>query len=788
MEMPNVNRTVEKSGDFEDQFFGIGDMALVMEILRSKLYTDPIKTLTQEIASNARDAHREVGKGNIPIEVFLPSALNPNFYVRDFGPGITPDRMVNVFIRYGCSTKRTDNTQTGGFGIGAKSPFSYVDQFSVESITPNEQGQLVKRTYIAYIDETNKGKLSLVMTEDTTEPQGTKITVPVKPNDMRDFAENINRACSYWDVQPTVLNHVDFKWECDESFKIRGKQERFWFHSQEETIALIDGIQYPLDFGKIIGGYYYDDMLVKHGLTKQDHKAIMNAARYGLSLKFNVGEITITANREEFENKDNNVKAIIALAKESLNRLNLIISEDIANAPTCLEACHLLRTPYYTAIRKIFGMNFDFSSSDVAKATDFEKSLVHSSGARVKTGIRLCRGLKAVVYSVRKGFNRSLFGDGAPKKVKDDTQSEIVKFTSQFVTLDAKCVNLRRDDDKNIKPRIMDYLHAHPDVASVSLLDYDDSTVSITAANATTWQQEALAWLDANLNPALFGIGKLSDLPIKPKEKKPRAPRIPGQRKSALGMIQQYDGHGYWGDVALPTEDTIVCVTTGRASATLFGKKLVDKEIGVDDISGFYRFVNKVKDGMKICKVHPKNIGRLPANFISAEKFVTDYVASIASLLPELDAQHALYNEVDKASYYSTIGNLRERFGRKSLDGLSSNSPLHEVIKLCNKKVGFEGRETWDLVRSLSIVLRNRALPAELQVLVEMKESTSNTITKAAEEIMVRYPLLPSLRDHVEMKDIIAYMNMVEDVIASAPMMTDGGIPAGEAEKSSVCA
>ena len=145
----------------ETQNFGIGDASVVIEILRNRLYENKIQTLTQEYICNARDAHREVGKGN-NFEVTVPNRLNPVFKVKDFGPGITPDRMATVFIMYGASTKRGTDNQTGGFGIGAKSAWSYTDSFTIVSTVNG-----TRRTYVAHTGVNNNGRLDLVSTDET---------------------------------------------------------------------------------------------------------------------------------------------------------------------------------------------------------------------------------------------------------------------------------------------------------------------------------------------------------------------------------------------------------------------------------------------------------------------------------------------------------------------------------------------------------------------------------------------------------------------------------------------
>src|SRR5271170_1134690 len=86
----------------ENQDFSIGDASVIIDILRNRLYEHKIRTTAQEYICNSRDAMREVGKGN-EFEITVPTRLNPVFKVRDFGPGISPDRMTNVFLKYGAS-------------------------------------------------------------------------------------------------------------------------------------------------------------------------------------------------------------------------------------------------------------------------------------------------------------------------------------------------------------------------------------------------------------------------------------------------------------------------------------------------------------------------------------------------------------------------------------------------------------------------------------------------------------------------------------------------------------
>ena len=232
------------------QNFGIGDASVVIEILRNRLYENKIQTLVQEYMSNARDAHREIGQ-TAKIQVTFPTRQDPNFVVRDFGPGITPERMSNVFVLYGASTKRTTNTQTGGFGIGAKSAWSYTDSFEVTTYVDG-----VMRLYVAEIGSHKNGALNKIMECETTEPNGTKISIMVKPYDTSDFGLAIVRGSMFWTEEeyPEFFNRDDWENNLKRAREVGvarfmgtnisgADSSRF---TRANTTLIVDGIPYPM--------------------------------------------------------------------------------------------------------------------------------------------------------------------------------------------------------------------------------------------------------------------------------------------------------------------------------------------------------------------------------------------------------------------------------------------------------------------------------------------------------------------------------------------------------------
>jgi len=290
------------------------------------MYSNSIHAIAREIMSNGRDAHREIGKHNVPIEVKIPNDIDPTFHVRDFGPGITPERMADVFVKYGASTKRGDNEQTGGFGLGAKTPFAYTDAFSITSITPEDifitkdgeryENVNVKREYIAFIDETRVGSMSLVSSAVTKEEQGTKITITIptdQKQDYKSFREWVHHVAMYWQTVPgeplpNIVGYPEWNWNIPD----KAEEGENWFFEGSKTYyrkdlsVIIDGIQYPINIYNL-------------GLdVNSPEYAILS---YSIRLLFDVGEISITANREEIDYAKKTTLSIIK------SRLRLVIND-----------------------------------------------------------------------------------------------------------------------------------------------------------------------------------------------------------------------------------------------------------------------------------------------------------------------------------------------------------------------------------------------------------------------------------------------------------------------------
>lgn len=277
MRLTDARPKVESSGQMEEQFFSIKDQGMIFDILRSKMYSNPILAIAREISCNARDAHREVGKLDLPIQIVLPNSLDSNYRIKDWGPGISPDRMSNIFIQYTASTKRDDDVQTGGFGLGAKTPFSYSDSFAIVTVHGG-----IKYQYNCFIDPTKVGKLALMSEAPTTEPNGTEIVIPVETKDAHFFAEWTEHACRHWTVKPIIKGGI-IEWQSPEMV-LEGKGWAIARHSNHEAKMVIDGIEYPLSL----------DALHTYAKT-----TLIDSCAGMVLMYFGVGELSLSASREQ---------------------------------------------------------------------------------------------------------------------------------------------------------------------------------------------------------------------------------------------------------------------------------------------------------------------------------------------------------------------------------------------------------------------------------------------------------------------------------------------------------
>lgn len=148
------------------------------------LYENPIEATVRELISNAIDTTKRLPENERQqISVTLPNELNREFVVTDLGEGMSYQTIKDIYSQYGASTKSTDMSQIGAYGLGAKAPLSYCSQFTVESTKDGFT------TEILISSEVNGNYIRTVSAEHTGRPNGTKVVIPVRESDSDKFIE-----------------------------------------------------------------------------------------------------------------------------------------------------------------------------------------------------------------------------------------------------------------------------------------------------------------------------------------------------------------------------------------------------------------------------------------------------------------------------------------------------------------------------------------------------------------------------------------------------------------------
>lgn len=266
------------------------------ELMSNSVYSDKYGSIIREVVSNAIDATKEAGsKELVTITIEAAAQMSEQvstLTVRDYGLGITPDRMDNIFTQYFASTKRDTNEQIGGFGIGAKSPFAYTPLFFVQTHIDG-----VTRKYI--LEKTESDRTCTLMDEyEEATANGTSITIPIHSSKAeKQFIKAIQKQLVFLSDKVTIYvpHKYNFKMPkvVDYGSILCISDLDYDTYDSESRYTNIDGIMICL------GDIYYEIPAV------DDRRGSRNFA-----IKFPIGALNPTLSRESIEINDTARKLI----------------------------------------------------------------------------------------------------------------------------------------------------------------------------------------------------------------------------------------------------------------------------------------------------------------------------------------------------------------------------------------------------------------------------------------------------------------------------------------------
>lgn len=314
MKLHTDTTTLEQIGNVtEAQGFKMRSSRKAFKIL-SDLYSDKPLAIVRELGCNAYDSQVKAGKADVPFHIHAPNALEPWITIQDFGTGISHEDITNIYAVYFESTKTDTNNEIGCLGLGSKSPFCYTDNFT---ITSNYDG--VKRIYNAYFNETTMPTIALMSTEATTESNGIKIQIPVKPEDFSNFHNAIKKSFRFFQIRPTISGG-SVVWD-DEKPVLSGSDWMVYkSFGYNEAFAIMGGVPYPLDCYK---------------LNEKNRNIVQ---RSGLVMKFNIGELDIVPSREGLSYDAPTIKALNDKVEKVVDDIKATITTTLSTQPNVFEA------------------------------------------------------------------------------------------------------------------------------------------------------------------------------------------------------------------------------------------------------------------------------------------------------------------------------------------------------------------------------------------------------------------------------------------------------------------
>jgi hypothetical protein len=405
MRVDTIERNIQRSSSFEERAMGlaIGSEAFVFNVLRKDLYSDPIGSLIREYTVNAQDEHRKFGKTDTPIFIQVPNQFSPELHIRDYANGLTEEQVFNFFGNYGASDKRDTNDAVGFFGLGCKSAFAYTDSYIVKSF---KDGKVL--TFNVYIDETEIGRLAKISEEQTTEPNGVEIIVPVKTSNIQEFQNKVIKTVKYFQPLPIITGLAYTPDFTKATPVIEG--EGWKFFGNGSAVAIMGEIAYPIP------------------LVSDFEVWEQNLLSSYVEIVFPIGEVQVTASREALQMSPKTIKAIRTRLEIIKSEMLKEVEKSFKDAKTLVEAKSL----YWTLIQS--GNGF----SRILKAS---QDAVTWKGVAIKDNIIRFTDAKVINYTLNyrgkvKAYDSGMLRCGdAGDLYFDDTNKTKVNYSRRALTL-----------------------------------------------------------------------------------------------------------------------------------------------------------------------------------------------------------------------------------------------------------------------------------------------------------------------------------------------------------------
>ena len=317
MKLHTKTNTITKSENFVESNYSIDATAKAFAILSDGLYSNKILAVVRELSTNAYDSHVAAGCSEKPFDVTLPTSLDHEFSIRDYGTGLSKEDCMSLYTTYFRSDKTDSNDAVGCLGLGSKSPFAYTDQFMVESFHNGSH-----MTFSAYKNENDEPVFALLSEQYTDEPNGLRVSFATEVGDSVNFKYEAENVWKHFVTTPNANIDIEVVSQGDaimsgDDWQICNKVNRGYGKNE----LVMGQIAYELDHDQFEGEV--NDMLWRG---------------YGLIIYANIGDVDITPSRESLSYNTRTKDFIHNKIKNILEEISTQTQEYIDESPTLWDA------------------------------------------------------------------------------------------------------------------------------------------------------------------------------------------------------------------------------------------------------------------------------------------------------------------------------------------------------------------------------------------------------------------------------------------------------------------
>ena len=332
MIVPETEKTLISSGLGNQVNYKILANSKMMNILSNNIYSNKVRAVMRELSTNAHDSHIAANKADIPFDVWLPSKVEKTFKIRDYGTGLSPENVIDLYSTYGSSDKTDSNSFVGFMGLGSKSPFALVSSFYTISYFNGR-----KYTFLNFKNEQDIPTISMVSDTETNEQNGLEISFFVKNEDLDKFIQERDFVFCPFETTPNIWVTELNAWISGlqkstpgrkiERITNNGFEYVFFTKAKSTKISYYDP---PVQFYVKMGNVLYeltDTSLVmplnstqKFSVALYNHLTgtISNYEQIDIVIELPIGSIDVATSREQVQLTERTKKAIFSYIKAIL--------------------------------------------------------------------------------------------------------------------------------------------------------------------------------------------------------------------------------------------------------------------------------------------------------------------------------------------------------------------------------------------------------------------------------------------------------------------------------------